>query len=64
LRELSHDFLTQLLIDDPLMEVVHEYLNKIHAVRLAERDVLVAKTKANMITDTKEMAAFTTREPA
>ena len=56
--------LKQLLIDDPLMEVVHTNLNKIHAGRLAERNVLVANTKANMMADTKETAAITTREPA
>jgi hypothetical protein len=64
LRELSHDFHKQLLIDDPLTEVVYEYLNKMHAGPLAERDVLVAKTKVNMMTDTKETAAINTREPA
>jgi len=64
LRELSRDFLKQLLIDDPRMEVASEYLNKIHAGYLARKDVPVAKTKANMVTHTKETAAVTSKEPA
>jgi hypothetical protein len=46
------------------MEVVSEYLNKIHARHLAGEDVLVAKTTANMMTDTKETVVGTTKEPA
>ena len=54
----------QLLVDDRLMEVVSEYLNEIHARHLAEKDVPLAKTTANMRTDRMETPALTTKEPA
>jgi len=46
------------------MEVVSEYLNEIHARHLAEKDVPLAKTTANMRTDRMETPALTTKEPA
>jgi hypothetical protein len=53
-----------LLIDDPLMEAVHTNLNEVRARHLVGRDVLVVKTKANMMTDAKETPEVTTKEPA